>query len=352
MMSKRTLALVSLFTFTGAACGTNTDTPQPMGPEQCGTAEYIAFDPANHQNQDIRVQAYTQMIALMNEAKENPSLSMEKFTEAERLYIESASLQEKVQGRQDDHFTDARADVGMALDMAIMEGFAQGKTSTTSLGANLAKQKVDKTLIHFLYLSVFHEMVLGAKSKWDEAYGYYGAPSDNSEGARMGLAAVATKRDGNNNTNLAQQIFNNIVDGACELAKALETSGGTELNYLEVPALKQRVDAADEAMQQVLAYSVGHEAFDMVNIQGDLSSNPTQELRDTMWVKLAEIDPYFKPIEVLMLDKGGDSADRAMRLRQQIDAAWADPSGDWMTTFDAQGTIDDLEAEFNIDIKG
>lgn len=337
-----------------AACGTAEEddddtTGQPL---QCGTAEYIAFDPANHMNQELRVGAYTEMLALMNAAQADPSLAAANFAEAKSLYEDTASLREKVMGRKDDHFPDQSPGIGEALDAAIIDGLDMGTTATTALGANLAKQKVDKTLIHFLYLSVFHEMVLGARDKWDEAYGYWGAGSSNDEGTRQGFAAVATKRDATNNTNLADSIFNGLVDGSCELAKALDDAGVDEIDYTTVPALQTIVEKVDLDMQKVLAFSAGHEAFEMTEIQEDLAQNPTQEARDEMWIKLAELDPYFKPLEPLMLDAGGDSAARATRIRTAIDAAWADDTGAWMSTFDAQGVVDDLEAQYQIDIKG
>lgn len=323
-------------------------TTQPI---QCRTAEYVAFDAANHANQDIRIAAYTEMVDRMKAAQEDPTTANAVFTDLQENVYTRADLRSKIQGRNDDHFDPPRP-VGMELDMRIMAGFEAGKTATTAIDVALARQQVDKTLIHFMYLSVYHEMVLGKRSKWDEAYGYYGAPSDNAEGGRQALAAVATKRDGDNGTNLAASIFNGIIDGSCEMAKALDASGEEELVVADVASLDAVVKQVDEDMLKVLAYSVGHEAFDMVEIQTAAQGNFDADQQDTMRIKLAELDPYFAPLERLMNEAGGDSAMRATMIRNMIDAAYADTTLGWMGTFDAQGVIDMMEAEYGIDVRG
>ena len=308
---------------------------------QCMSAEYIAFDPANYANQTLRVGAYDDMLARMKEAEMDPTTAAAKFAEARTLYEETASLRSKVMGRIDPH-NDAA--IGAELDAEIIEGLDEGAAATTALEANLARQKVDKTMIHFFYVSVFYEMTVGARKNWDEAFGYYnGGSSTNEEASRKGLASVATKRDGTNNTTLAETIFNAIVDGSCELATALHEQEVEELDYTTVPALKSVVEQADEDMQKVLAYSAGHEAFEMVELQGDLS---TVEAMNEMWIKLAELDPYFKGVEPHM------STPKQVAIRAAIDAAWADPTGAWMATFPAQMIVEDLAAEFSIDIRG
>ncbi|MEQ9503778.1 MAG: hypothetical protein RIT81_43385 [Deltaproteobacteria bacterium] len=317
---------------------------------QCGAAEYIAFDAANHANQDIRIAAYVEIVARMRAAAEDPSTAAAEIMDLEENVYTRADLRAKVQGRQDDHF-DPPMDVGADLDARIMAGFAAGRTATTAVDLTIARQAVDKTLIEFFYLSVFHEMVLGQRSKWDEAFGYYGAPSDNAEGDRKGLAAVATSRDATNNTTLSASIFNGIVDGSCALVNALTEAATDEIDVRATPALWSIIEATDEDMQKVLAFSAGHEAFDMVEVQARLP-NGAQEDIDEMRIKLAELDPYFKPIERLMNDRGGMSAARAARLRSEIDAALNDSTTAWMATFDAQGIIDDLEAEYGIDVRG
>lgn len=347
--------LAPLFVLTAlAGCGKDDDTPPIVeeGPRQCGTAEYVAFDAANHANQDLRVAAFADMTTAMAQGYAepfSPATAAAKFSEAQGLYENTAELRAKVQGRTDDHFDD-KPNVGMEIDAVIMEGFEEGKTATTALAANLAKQKVEKTMIRFFYLSIYHEMVAGKAKNWDEGYGYYGANSTNQESSRKGFSSVATKRDSNNGTSLAAEIFNGLVDGSCELAKALDAADADSVDWKSVPALKTTVETTDRKMQEVLAYSAGHEAFDMVEIQAVLATDP--DAPADMWIKLAELDPYFAAIEPLMIARGGESAARATRIRAQIDAAWADRSGGWMAGFEAQMVIDDLEAEYGIDVRG
>lgn len=336
-----------------AACGGEESPPPPEEtPRQCNTAAYVAFDSANHTNQDLRLGAFTQMIAEMGTAAATPfsaATAQAKFDEARRLYENTAELRAKVQSRVDDHFA-AKPPVGMELDNTIMAALDAGRTATTALAANLAKQRVEKTLTRFFFLSVYREMTGGNAENWDEAYGYYGAPSDNAEANRKGLASIATKRDATNGTSLSTEIFNAIVDGSCELAKALRAGATEQIDWQSVAALKSRVELADRKLVEVLAYSAGHEAFEMVELQAELATEPSA--REEMWIKLAELDPYFGAIEDLIDAKGGASAARAQQIRQDIDAAWADPSGAWMTAFPAGRILEDLEVELGIDIRG
>lgn len=319
-------------------------------PPQCDTAEYIAFDQANHANQDLRVQAYVDMLALMNEAKENPALANEKFSAAEELYLNTASLADKVQGRTDDHLAE-QPNVGADLHATLLAGFDAGKAATTSLEVNLAKQAVDKTMIDFFFLSVHHEMVQGAKKNWDEGYGYFGSGPANAEADLKGFASVAKKRDDANGTSLRATIFNGLIDGSCELAKALEAEKADKIDVTAHDALWTIIEETDLAMQKVLAFSAGHEAFEMVEIQEDLAADPAnQELIDEMYVKLAELAPYFRPLERIMNEKGGESATRASDIRAEIDAALSDGTGAWVATFDAAGVLEALEAEYSIDV--
>jgi hypothetical protein len=337
-----------------AACGDDepTPTPPPPGgaPRQCGGAGYVAFDTANHQAQDLRLGAFKQMAELMEEGFAAPfsaATAAMKFGEAEMLYQNTAELQTKVKGRKDDHFAEQPA-IGMELDTRITAAFQQGKTATTALSAELAFERVEKTLLHFFFLSVYHEMVEGEAATWDEAFGYFGAPSDNAEGQRKGLAEVATKRDASNGTTLESQIFNAIIDGSCEIAKALEAGTAEPLDWKTIPALKSAVETADLKMQEVLVYSAAHEAAEMVEVQGEL---PAEDARHEIQVELVELDAFFHAVEPLMLAKGGASADRARRIRARIDAAFADRTGAWMATFEAAETVAELEAEYGIDVR-
>jgi hypothetical protein len=150
---------------------------------------------------------------------------------------------------------------------------------------------------------------------------------------------------------LEAEIFNGIVDGSCALAKALAAQGAGSVDWKSVPELKATVEGVDRKLQLVLAYSAGHEAFEMEEHIEALPQDPS--LTDEIWIKLAELDPYFASVEDTMIARGGESRARAERIRQKIDAAWAAlPRADWMAGFDAAGILADLEAEFGIDVRG
>ena len=319
-------------------------------PAQCTGAEYIAFDAASHANQDLRVQAYVDLLVLLNEAQANPSLASERFSAAEALYLNTASFAEKVQGRSDDHLT-GRPNVGQGLHETILAGFAAGKAASTALEVNLAKQAVDKTLIDFFFLSVHHEMLLGARDKWDEGYGYFGSGPRNAEGDLRGLAQVAKKRDDANGTQLGPSIFNGLIDGSCELANILDEKNIEQIDPAEHATLWDIIEEIDLSLQKVLAYSAGHEAFAMAALQEDLFADPSNlAIAEEMHIKLAELVPYFRPLERIMNDKGGESLTRASGIRTEIDAALADDSDAWLQRFDAEGVLEAIEAEYAIDV--
>jgi hypothetical protein len=346
------VAVAALSLLVACAPGTGEGEGEGEGPAQCDTVSYVAFDVVNYENQVARVGAHAQMVALMKEAEADPTLAATKFAEAEALYTDTADLAEKVEGRKDDHL-DTQPAVGADLHAAITAALADGKAATTTLEATLARQTIDKSLTDFFFLSVFHEMVLGAADKWDEAFGYYGASIDNAEGDAKGLAAVAAKRDGDNGTSLRERIFNGLVDGSCELARQLDAQDADtiDVNAADSAALRTVIDDVDVAMQEVLAYSVGHEAIDMQQLQDDLASSPgDRALLDGMRVKLYELDPYFRPLERLMNARGGDSATRASDIRSAIDAALADDTDAWVDTFDAAAIETAIEAEYGIDV--
>jgi hypothetical protein len=320
------------------------------GPPQCGSVRYVAFDEANYENQQLRVGAHTQMVALMDAAKEDASKAAANFADAEELYTDTASLADKVAGRNDHHLSDT-PNVGADMDADIRAALAAGAAATTELEANLAKQVVDKSLTEFFFLSVHYEMVLGARDKWDEAFGYFGATDDNAEGDAQGFAAVAKKRDAGNGTTLREEIFNGLVDGSCELAKILEAEGTESIDVTQHESLWSIVEETDLAMQKVLAYSAGHEAFDMQQLQEDLTAAPGDAaLEGSMQVKLAELKHFFLPLERLMTAAGGESDTRATMIRGEIDAAEAAADNSWMASFDAAGVEQALEAEYAIDI--
>ncbi len=327
---------------------------------QCQATGYIAFDSANHQNQDIRVGVFSQMNDLMSDAKSDFTLAADRFARAKNLYTDlasSAKFRDKVQGRNDDHL-DGSPLQGDRLDATIIQWLDFGVAATSNVEASVAKQWVDKTLQEFFFLSVHQELVAGSRKNWDEAFGYYGAKADNDEANLEGLANTAFKRDSNNGTNLRAEVFNDLIDGSCEVEKALQEAGAEQIDvtaFIPVDAIIARIDLN---LQEVLAYSAGHEAFGMQDIiAGGFDSSDAQDT-DKMWVKMAELAPFFTPLGRIMAAKGGVSAERATEIRALIDLADFSDFSDiaWMTTFATQqgGTriIELLEAEYGIDIKG
>ena len=119
----------------------------------------------------------------------------------------------------------------------------------------------------------------------------------------------------------------------------------------ENSSLKAIVDDVDDSMQKVLAYSAGHEAFEMDEIQTQLASAPTDTaLIDDMYVKLAELVAFYAPLDRLLVDRGGDVATHADVIRGEIDAAQADNTDAWVATFDAVAVVEAIEAAFGIDV--
>ena len=347
-----------LITLLAAACGDSKSGGNSNEIPQCEANAYLAFDSANHQSQDIRVATYTQMLSLMN-AGNTVATAPQNFADAKALFLDattSANFREKVQGRTDDHLATQPLQ-GERLDSTIIAWLDRGAAASSDLEAKIAKQWVDKTFTEFFFLSVYHEMLIGERAHWDEAFGYFGSKSDNNEANLEGLALTLSKRDANNGTNLRAEVFNSIIDGSCELETALRAQGLDTIDVSMVSALNSLIESIDRKLQQALAYSVGHEAFGM---QAVIDSGTPDD--DTMWIKLSELEPFFVPIERLMLDEGGTSATRATDIRALINMANFDQLTDtsWITTWsqeDSNGLtaperiIQWLENEYGINIQ-
>lgn len=337
--------------------------PPPNGeePVQCSGTGYTAFDVANHAEQDARVGAYTEIKALLEAAVEEPELAAARFVEAQAIYTETAELAGKVEGRTDDHL-DGRPNVGAEVHARIAAAFADGAGATTSLEAAIAAETIDKALTEFFFLSVYHELVQGQADKWDEAFGYFGAPADNDLTLVQGFASVANRRDLNNGTALEAAIFQGLVDGSCTLAQKLAEQGVETVDVLNDEEMRAHIDAIDVAMREVLAYSVGHEAFVIGEVQQAVAAAPDEATanlaRDEARIALVELDGFFRPLERLMLAEGeGDDgatgatgATIAGALRAEIDAGLDDDTGAWVDAFDATGVIERIETHFEIDV--
>lgn len=350
-MSPKPIAITLTAAALLAACGKDEDpgtntTDQPL---QCTSQSYVAFDALNHQPQDQRLAAYVQMADLMGAAVDNPALAATNFAMAEQLYKNTAELQVKVQGRTDDHLA-AKPNVGMELDRQIVDAFARGKNATTALALDIATETVEKSLLHFFFLSVYHEMAEGTRGTWDEAFGYFGSPADGKEEGRKGLASLATSRDAANGTNLTAEILSGLIDGSCTLTKALTAASKEQIDPRSVTELAATIDSVDLKLQKVLAYYVGHELLEIDELKPMAAADA--DARDEIGVKRIEGDLLFRPLERLMNAKGGESQARAGRIRAKLDAGANDRTGAWITTFDARSIVNELQTEYGIAIRG
>jgi hypothetical protein len=323
---------------------------------QCDSPDgYVAFDSAHHEAQDKRLAAHLKMLALMDDAvADDGTVDGSKFADALELYtdpVAAADLQTKVQERLDEHLSDQPL-VGDRIDATIVAWLEAGQGAETPLQAHLAREWVDKSLQEFFFLSVFHELRLGEREKWDEAYGYYGSGPHNDEDDLAGLALTASELDGTNGTNLGAEVFNALIDGACQLDMALGDDESIDVSTDE--GLSDTVAGIDGDLQTLLAYAVGHEAFEMSELIEEGATDT-----DELFVQSAELQAYFLPLERIMLEAGGDSAMRAAEIRSILDAApGSDPEAvdvsdtSWIEGFDAARIIELVEAEFDIQVKG
>lgn len=357
-----TLALITSLGCSSGGSGSDPETGTVTAP-QCASSSYVAFDSANHANQDIRLAVHEEIVELLEDAaadldSDKASDAADKIAEARDLYEDgslSADFRTKVKSRVDEHLADEPS-VGEQLDSTIVAWLDFAANASTALEASVAAEWVDKTIAEFLFLSVHHEMLEGTRENWDEGYGYYGSGPDNREGALLGFAAFALKSDGINGTNLEPTIYNNLIDGSCHIETALSDSGDDTLDMTAHDDLSDIVESIDMDMQRVLALSVGHEAYEME--EGLEADDPDT---DAIIGETSELIPLFLPLERIMLERGGESAERAELIRELIDqmplndpenvdlddTSWIDDLGDA-----PEQIIDALETEYDIEVKG
>jgi hypothetical protein len=340
---------VALLPVVLAGCPIENTIPEPPPAiVQCEGAGYTAFDVAHHAEQDERLAGASALGGLLEEAIETPVDAAAKFSEAFALYQGSADLQAKVQGRTDDRI-DGRPVVGDAIDARIVAAFAAGGAATTRLEVEIAAETIDKALTEFWFLSVFHEMVQGQAAKWDEAYGYYGSGADNVLDDVQGFASLAKKRDANNGTAFEAAIFQSLVDGSCTLATRLQDDDVETIDVLNDSDMSAIIGDVDIAMRQVLAASIGHEAFEIGEIKEALAAAPDDvDLAGEARVKLVEADGFFRPLERLLRAEGDTVT--ADTLRAHIDGGLDDDTAAWITGFDDDDVIATLEAAFAIEV--
>ena len=314
--------------------------------QNCGAVMYTAFDPQNHASQDVRVKAQADIAAKADEAIADPTKSAALFAEIEALYKGSAELQAKVLGRADDHFPDdpEAQKVGAVIDGYIVAAIARGKAATTATEANIAKQVIDKSLTWFFYLSVYHELVLGARDKYDEAFGYLGTGPTNDPATLYSIAKTASRRDANNGTSLEPALFQAIIDGSCALDTRLLADGAEAIDWQADATYAAKVREIDETMQKVIALSVGHEFFAPVK---DLDPEEAK-------VKLFEGAIFFFSIEASMKAVGGQAEADATQIGKALrDAMAAVDSGDatWQAGFDSDFIRDRVAVAFGVTVK-
>jgi len=242
-----------------------------------GTKTYKPFAFTNLENQIKRVGAYEAIQALRKGAefapahfgescaKWSPSASTasdpKKFGS---LYVETASLQAKVQGRKDAHADNAGAAIGLAIDASVCSAIAAGHSTTAPRKAvhsiDWHGQVVAKSLLQFFYVSLHHYMVSGSRKGYDEGVGYYGMALDGSE--PLGLAGTVASRDANCGTTYGQQLWSLLLDGRSKLDAALTKAGktGNEDALTPLPAdLAANAAEIETRLQEVFALSLGRE---------------------------------------------------------------------------------------------
>lgn len=315
------------------------------GGGSCSATEYLAFDPTNHAPQDLRLAKIDEMLGHFATAAGDPTHAADAAAAILAIYEDpEANLAAKVLGRKDAHFTGAAAESGAAIDAAIRDGITRLGAATTAHEVAIAKQIFEKAGVQrWLYLSVYQELAEPSREHYDEAYGYFGSGATNAEAGRRSMSLLATKRDGNNETTLADELFVHLLDGRCALDAALDAAGVEELALGDDPAYAAIVATLDGKLRLLFAYSVGHELIELDAERSDVESAV---------VKLYEGEGFFRTIEPWLQDA---DATLAADLRTAFDdAITKTEAGDtsWLAAFPALELLGRLETHYAIDVKG
>ncbi len=324
-------------------------TPTDAGNGGQSAAGYAPFSLANLQSQQARVGAYSAIGAIRKAA----SFSAADFgddctswspaatesadpTKIASLYIETASLAAKVAGRKDDHAWNVGAAIGAEIHADICAAIGAGsKTDAATAkdavgGIGWHAQVVDKSLQHFFYQSVFHELSAGARKNWDEAVGYFGADLGGDPAKAQGIAATTRSRDSGCKTTYHASILAKMKAGAVALDAALTAAGktGNEDALVPLPADVQGiVDDVDRMLREVFALSVAHELIELK--AGD---NPT--------IKLIEARMYWRILEPFVLGWDADhGTSHAATIAAELDK-------DAAASLDPDAVLAGLEAVF------
>lgn len=351
-MKTITPILTLLFSLSLAACGADSTAEADAAQPPAATDGYEAFKESNYENQLVRVGAYDQIHALRKSDELSPesfggtcdawSADVKTPTDSSRLgslYIETASLAAKVEGRKDDHDYNAGAELGADIHAGICAAIEAGGKLDTGTDANASQglgwqaQIVDKSLLHFFYLSVYHEMVVGSRAHWDEAFGYFGMSADGSEAG--GFAATAASRDKNCKTSYATEIFDALIAGQNKLDEQLNAEGlsGNDDELSEIgPDLAAIIQEVDTLMLEVVALSFGRELFGLPE-----GSKPH--------IKLIEARMFFRILKPALADYDSQSsttyATDLGAVFEQDDPSLVDPDAGFAA----------IEAVFGLDVK-
>lgn len=344
------LLAAALLAISFAACdGTeDIDNPGGGGAERCSATEYPSFDPVNHEPQEKRLAAIDEMLEKFAAAQKDPSTAASAADEVEAIYQRAdLKLQIKVRERTDVHFTGEEAAIGTDLDGAIVSAIEDLRNATTALEVGLAKQLFEKAgMYRFQYLSVMQELYAPSRKHYDEAFGYLGSGATNAPAGRKGLARLAAKRDGENGTTLANELFQLILDGNCAIDRALEAAGSDTLELTDDADYEAIVHAIDRRLQLVMAYSIGHELFGIEQKR----SSP-----DEARIKLYEAVGFFAVVKPYLAVGTSEEQQFATDFDQALAAAFdssTDGSADWLEAFDAAAFLERLESLYGIRILG
>lgn len=343
------LLAAALLAFTFAACG-NDETPPDDGGrvERCEATEYPSFDPVNHEPQEKRLAAVDEMLEKFAAAQKDPSVAAAAADEVEAIYQRAdLKLQIKVRERTDVHFDGVEGEVGPDLDQVILAAIDDLRGATTALDVSLAKQLFEKAgMYRFQYLSVMQELYAPSRKHYDEAFGYLGSGPTNAPAGQKGLARLATKRDGENGTTSANELFQLILDGNCALDRALTEAGTDTIELGDDAEYDAIVHAIDHKLQLVMAYSIGHELYGIEQKR----SSP-----DEARVKLYEAVGFFAVVKPYLAVGSSEEQKFATDFDQALAAAFdasRDGTADWLVDFDAEAFLDRLEALYGIRILG
>lgn len=306
-----TLCLLVMAVGCGGTAGT-TPTEEPSPSENLTT--YVPFNPANLASQVLRVLVYQDFA----EGRGTPTSSF--FDEFLIDYIGGLEttygdhqLQTKVLGREDDHTyaTLNTPELGAELDKIINDAVALGSADTN--GSSLQKDMghvIDKTLLRFFYLSIYHEMFKGINKtqelfaagdttqgnetaegpkNWDEAFGYFGL-AENGEDFCRGICATVEKRVESfphTFTGMKEQIFQALIQGKAALMAGDFTR-----------ALEQR-DFVDSQLLFLFAVSCARELHDY----------QTADTSDKKATKLVEARIFVDILEPYIRSRSGSDAD-------------------------------------------